>query len=280
MIWQMAVSNVGKKNTLMEAWNLSSMMSHSRRMKAMTNRGDLGHRFRSTQFSGRLAPAFGDPGQHLPLQPKLDRKRPSPAPIVVDTETGQQVSFQECTSPMRLAPARDPIIHAAWLTGKPDRIMTFVSKRPCEPIAWLADVRDGSLLSIAIPNVQHLGTSSLFAVCSKEGMTADILCCVARLQDQIGVFNASSGQHLHQLSCPQELHQQFLQAQHDTLSPDQTAWSSRDIPEDAAIIARRLLLAPNKDLLAVLWQYCILPHPTFARWRITSAGVSIQSAIN
>ena len=227
----------------------------------------------------------------LALELYLDRNRSARAPIVLDTVTGQQVCFQEDPSTMRPASGYASSFHAAWLIDNSDRLMTFMGMGTCLPIACLADVHSHSLLPIDLSAAQNPGSwcpgalqglrGQFFTVRSDEGAAIDILCWVRttylqageRFEDWISVFNASSGQLLYRISCPEQLHHRFLQLQAEETRPDQQHLS------DGSPTGCDVLLAPTQDFLAVVWQYTGVRLPLeHALEQIYRMGLSIHSA--
>ena len=191
-------------------------------------------------------------------------------PIVLDTKTGQQVCFEEGSSPMRLTPGNRPDLPAAWLMDKPGQIWFFMaSGKISGSVACLADVHPQSLLPIGPPGHQFSGTSQFFTVCSEEGSALDVLCWFPEhapgFDNQIIVFIAFSRQMLYQLSCPQQLCRHFMHFQDDESSSAQQTNDRQDIE---AVLSCQVLLAPNKQLFAVVWD-----------WQESSClGLSIHSA--
>ena len=225
----------------------------------------------------------------LALELYLDRNRLAHAPIVLDTETGQQVCFQEDPSTMRPASGNASSFHAAWLTDKSDQLLAFMGRGKCIPIACLADVHSRSMLPVGLSAAQPWGSDVLqgvmaqfFSARREEGSAIDILCWVRttnlepgeRFKDWISVLRASSGQLLYRLSCPTQLHQRFLQLQIDETSQEPQPLI------DGSPTACHVLMAPTKEFLAVVWQYYavrILQENVMEK--VSRMGLSIHSAI-
>ena len=133
-----------------------------------------------------------------------------------------------------------------------------------------------------------MGTSLFLMARSTEGAAIGILCWLRTaeadwgrsLEDQVSVFNASGRQLLYQLSCPKQLHDSFmqLQMQATTGSQDQESPSQQSL-KDPEPTAHELLLAPNQELLAVIWQHIDMYGPQMPAERIVRVGLSIHSAI-
>ena len=193
--------------------------------------------FRCFQFSQILwspCTCLAEESQWLALETH-GRKRFTQPPFVIDLHTGQQVYFQEVMlSGHPVRPSPEVILfgrpsqgdaskfHAAWLTDRSDRVLTFVSSiGACATIAHLADVHSHSISPVTLAAPQQDGISCSFSVCSKEGLAIDILCWLRHpgldlsesFEDQARVFNASSRQQMYYLSCPKQLHHSFLQHQ-------------------------------------------------------------------
>ena len=216
---------------------------------------------------------------------------PSPAcsriPVVVDTETGRQVCFKEGPSSRRTDPEAWSSSDAAWLTDKQDRILFFLSvgsrQITSEPVASLVNAQSQSILPVVLPGPHRLSKSQFLTVCSKEGSTMDVLCCVhksenrsaGRTEDQISVFNASSGQLLYQFNCPQQLHLRSLQL---PLRCHGQQVTSGQQGRSESIESRQRLLAPTKKFLAITWHFQLIlpscPKP------MNCLGLSIHSAIS
>ena len=241
------------------------------------------------QFHGILwspCTRLEDASRWLTLQPALEPKNHPVVhhPIVVDTEAGRKVCFSEDLSSMLLAHGGDPWHYAAWLTDKSDRIVFFrVSGLSHGPIACLADAHGQGSLLLSLPGAQHCGSTRFFTVCSEQGSAVDVLCQVQilrchgpdhRSEDQITVLDVSSRKLLYHLSCPKQLRQSFLQIQLEGNRQSQSA--STNLKVGARMW--RMLLAPNKQLLAVLWQ-CNVPLMLQSNLkRVICIGLSIHSA--
>ena len=202
-------------------------------------------------------------------------------PVVVAIGTGRQVSFQESPAPVRLLPHTASSLHAAWLTDKPDQILMFPSggEEYCSR-ACLADARIQSLLPFRLPHARSDSFSRFFTVCDEEGAATDIFCWAGQSdwQDHISVLNASSKQLLYQFSCPEQLHEQLLlHIQREVTSHERQVFS-RAVLQHCELECRHLLLAPNKKLLAVVWQAS--QRLLTRRHCIQCMGLSIHSAIS
>ena len=201
-----------------------------------------------------------EPSRWLTLQLSLQRKQ---LPIVVDSETGRQVCIPEDSSAMLLALGDSPWNHAAWLTDKSDRMLFFRGSGSSHgPIACLTDAHGQGGRPLVLPGTQRAGTCWFFTGCSKEGSAVDMLCWTQasnhqgeRSEGPISVFNASSTLLLYHLRCPDQLHQRFLELQTEGNSHYKPA--SEDLHWFSPT-AHRVLLAPNKQLLAVFWR-CHVP---------------------
>ena len=236
-----------------------------------------------------------DGSRWLLLDP--DRNRHCLLPIVIDTETGRQVCFQEdLTRPMELLSLCDiPPLNAAWLARGSDQILIFPSRGQMHAsIACLANARSRSILPIALLGAALLwGFSEFFTACDLKGAERDILCLVQEsdrelsyqismfdaptaqdFQCQISVFDALSRQLLYQLSCPKQLHEGLKNLQIDQRD------NSRRRFGDGKPGSCKLLLSPNKQLLAVVWRqnldYLVAPR---RRHPVLCMGLGIHSAV-
>ena len=222
-----------------------------------------------------------DASRWLALQSSLQGMR---LPTVVDLETGRQVCTPEDPSAMLVAPGDNPWNHAAWLTDKPDRMLFFrVSGTSHGPIACLTDAHGQGSLPLFLPCAQHCGYSRFLTVCGKDGSAVDVLCLQSsncdgpsdRAEDPISVVNVFSRQLLYQLRCPDQLHQCSRELQREANSQYQPAPGEIQFYSPTAY---RVLLAPNKQLLAVVWQ-CHVRQMVRSHVELGSRmGLSIHSA--
>ena len=175
-------------------------------------------------------------------------------PIVLDIETGQQICFEESPSPMRLVSDNSidnntydsTSLHAAWLTDESSQILVFMSQGQISgSIACLADVNGHSLLPVGPPGQRFSGSCQFFTIYGDKGSALDVLFWFRRLQhcceDQIIVFSASSRRVLYQLSCPYRV------------CPP-SSYRTTNGQQGGALLRREVLLAPNQQLLAVIWE--------------------------
>ena len=219
-----------------------------------------------------------DTSRWLALNPDGGCKR---LPIVLDMETGQQVRFEEGASPMRLTAGNNPYLHAAWLMDKPTQICFYLSGGSISgSLACLADAHSQSLLPISLPRHQFSGNSQFLTVCSEEGAALDVLFWFPHskhdpsFENQIIVFNASSRQVRYQLSCPEQLRRHFLQ-----LQDDESSQQPPNRQQGGRLWSREVLLAPNKQLLAVVWDFGLAMDPESSPGYFERLGLSIHSAI-
>ena len=179
---------------------------------------------------------------------------------------------------MRLSAGNAPYLHAPWLMDKPSQICFYMSWGDISgSFACLADADSQSLLPIRLSGHQFSGSSQFGAICSEAGSALDVLCWSPHseqdwsFEDQIIVFDASSRQVLYQLSSPEHLHSLFLQLQHDNSSRDEPS------PNRQQLWGREVLVAPNKQLLAVIWSFGLV-EPVSSQDLFTLVGLSIHSA--
>ena len=216
----------------------------------------------------------------LVLNPNQARKH---LPIVLDTETGWQVCFQEGPLPLYLTPHGEPILQAACLFDRPGQVLFFLSTGEIlGSIACRADAHSQSTLPIVLPGGQFSGTCRFFTVCNEEGSAFDILCWNPEpepgksLEPQISMFHASSRRPLYQLSCPKQLHDCFQRLPMVASRHDQHG-SDRGQPGHGVVVGCKVLLAPSKQLLAVVWQNRPWIRRPLEEWR-SHMGLSIHSA--
>ena len=218
----------------------------------------------------------------LALKPNLGGGMPIQAPIVMDLETGQQVCFSESPLAVQPVPRNVCTVYSDWLTDKSDQIL---SRPKRSSVVCLADVHGHSILPLPLSGAPHEGASHFHTIRSEKGFVNDILCwiCAAHycapgecLKDQISMLNASNGQPLYHLSCPQQLHQCFLQLQIER-GWDQQATSGQ-LHEVSEIKVWDALLAPMEDRLAVVWRH-VQEDPGNPAEDIEDVGLSIHSAI-
>ena len=199
--------------------------------------------------------------------------------------TGRQVGIQEGPSSMHITPDTPPTFHAAWLASQSDRLLFFTSFVPegqtFQAMECLVDADSQSILPVVLPEPQRARSAQLLTVCSKEGFAIDILCCAQQPELHSGegwehhfnVYDVASWQLLYQLSCPEQLQRSLRLAMQGGSHGLQA--TSR------AQLSRQILMAPNKELLAVAWTYLLrLPagqgnrSSNFTRWM----ALSIHSA--
>ncbi len=207
---------------------------------------------------------FEDPSRWLLLNPESGGER---APIVLDTKTGEQVSFHERRCPFGLdppLPGHVPELHASWLSDGHCLLL-----HPAQEDWWhgyayspkgtrLVDACSQSMTPVILPGVQHAGNSHFFTARSLDDHERDLLAWVAspvvnrRLEDHIIVFEVIGWRTLFQLACPEDALHMFLQRSGLQISPGRQG-ERQNVGINWDITAHDLKLSPNKRLLAVTW---------------------------
>ncbi len=244
----------------------------------LRGRGSFSPRIQHLQFSARHKPSlrrpvlrfeqvlwspstiFEDPSRWLLLNPESGSQQ---APIVLDTASGEQVSFQGRRCPSGLdppLPGHDPELHASWLSDGHRLLLHPAQEHWWHGYAYrpqgmrLVYTCSQSMCPVILPGVQHAGNSHFFTARSLDDHAIDILAWVAspvvnrRLEDHIMVFDVSGWRTLFQLACPENVLHTFLQRHGLRISPVQ-----QEEGKDWNIGAHDLQLSPNKRLLAVTW---------------------------
>ncbi len=238
---------------------------------------------------------FEEPSRWLLLNPESGSQR---APIVLDTKTGQQVSFhgRRCSSVLDPPlPGHGTQLHASWLSDG-HRLLWHPAqehwwcRRPCSPKEiCLVDACSQKLSPVILPGAQHAGNSHFFTACSLDDqarpLARDIIAWVAspvvnrRLEDHVIVFDVSGRQTLFQLACPENVFHTFLQRHGLPISPGQQG-DPQEAGKDWDIDACDLQLSPNKRLLAITWLCQRRDGQAYSDSNSKVMGLSIHNAIS
>ncbi len=225
----------------------------------------------------------------------------SRAAIVVNVETGQQVSFEGEGSEFIMCPTPGQPIHtrAEWLRDGQNVLFhpkqeACMSAMETEAI-WLANVGSHAVSKLELDGAQPTGNSHLFTIRSPDGCTRDVFCWVAaaprstRLEGQVTVYGIPDPRPMYQLTCPEEIFHGFLNGHHTTAresQPGQTHHPSagRSLTlRDWDLTAQEVKVSPHGDILAIVWGFCQVDNPTqtgAANKAGLHLGVSIHSAIS